>query len=168
MGRNFVLSLLVSMLLVSATLALLPVGVRAHEPEDEQEFETVLNDRFDPSRPGAEGEVEGEVIAGVIVIEEFEAEGLPLDHPLLIVVAFGPFDFDDFADFLLTRAPVFTFAVRTDDDGEFEMEDLEIITGLAPGTYRMDFFVVHPHPTDVLPLSRTLLLACIPAISVTV
>ena len=51
MRQHFVLSLLVSMILVIASLALLPVGVQAHEEEDEDElvgtFDWLLGDDLD-------------------------------------------------------------------------------------------------------------------------
>ena len=150
LGFAMVMSLLASITAVPIALA------------DDQEFD--MNDRFATQTfPGGGGSGEVEVEDGSVEFE-IEAENFPPNHAfelkvtidLTSVVTFGP--------------------ILSDEDGDLEIEDA--LTGLAPGTYRLDFFVTHTHSTvegsgEFGPFltglfDRDPLLSCQPAVNVTI
>ena len=155
-GLAVVLGLLLSVMVAPTALA-----------SDEEEFD--MNDRFAAGTPtGASGSGEVEVDDGSVEIE-VGAEGLLPNHAYELKVTIGPA-----GGFAPTS--VVTFGpVTSDDDGEIEFEE---DLGLAPGTYRVDLFVTHIHPTVAgsgptgaaltALFNRDPLLSCQPAPTVTV
>ncbi len=112
-----------------------------------------MNDRF-ATEKGASGSAEAEVDDGEVEFE-VEAEGLvPGEEYELSVTR-------DFID-------IFTFGpVTADEDGEVEFEgDIDLLSLLGPGTYRLDFFLTRP--SGLLLFARDLLLACQPFVSATI
>ena len=109
-----------------------------------------MNDRF-ATETGASGSGQADVEGGSVEIE-VKAEGLNPGHDYELNVTI------DFASFV-------TFTATANADGEVEFEE---VMALAPGTYRLDFFVTHDHATGtgvVFGLfDRDLLLACQPAV----
>ena len=133
---------------------------------DDQEEEFDMNDRFTPGglgSTGASGSGEVEVDDGSVEME-VEAEGLLPNHSYELRVVVGP----QGAPFQPGFFVVVFGPMMSDDDGEIEFEeDLD----LDPGSYRLDLFVTHPHPTGPMPLpigDRDPLLACAPAPMVTI
>ena len=158
-----VLSVLVALSLFGA-LALLPVSVQAHEESD-------FNDRFAVETRGSRGEIEfkDDQEGSFIEIDEIEVEGLRPNHAyeIWVTVDFDPSLTATFGPFM------------SDEDGELEVEELEV-GPLAPGSYRVDVFLTHPHTTTLGPLAtagppfdiepfttRDILLACEPALFIT-
>ena len=119
------------------------------------DFEFDMNDRF-ATETGASGSGQADVEGGSVEIE-VKAEGLIPNHRYELNVTI------DFAS-VVTFGPV-----TANEDGEVEFEgDLDLLSLLGAGTYRLDFFVTHDHTTGVdgIPglLNRDLLLACQPAV----
>ena len=151
LGLAVVVSLLLSVMLAPNVLA------------DDQEEEFDMNDRF-ATENGASGSGETEVDDGSVELE-VEAEGLLPNHPYELRVTVGP----QGAPFQPGFFVVVFGPVTSDDDGEIEFdEDLD----LDPGSYRVDLFVTHDHPTVAPALpdigNRDPLLACAPAPMVTI
>ncbi len=129
-------------------------GPSFHEVGVERFFFDMLDD-FAVEMTGASGSGQVDVDDGTVEVE-VEAEGLiPGDEYELNVTI-------DFAS-VVTFGPV-----TADEDGEVEFEgDIP----LAPGTYRLDFFVTRPtgNVADIPGLfDRDLLLACDPAVFLTI
>jgi len=118
-------------------------------------------------------------VDGDFVEIEVEAEGLLPYHQyeMKVTVGFCPPDpinagFCD-APTMPTLAVVTCGWENSDSDGEVEFDcDLDLVELLGPGTYRLDFFVTHIHPTGPgsglgFPISGVLdrdpLLRCFPA-----
>ena len=122
----------------------------------DQEFQFDMLDDLAVEKTDASGSGEAEVDDGALEVE-VEAEGLIPgdDYELNVTIDF---------------ASVVTFGpVTADEDGEVEFEgDIP----LAPGEYRLDFFVTHTAPTGTGVvfglLDRDLLLRCAPAVFVTI
>ena len=131
-----------------------------HEVGVERFFFAMRDDFATATEKGGSGSGQADVDGGTVEVE-VEAEGLVpgVDYELHVTINFGRVE---------------TFTATADEDGEVEFEgEFE----LAPGTYRLDFFVTLDHPTileadfpvpDVLfvflLLDRDLLLRCMPAI----
>ena len=180
MRRRFVLSLLVSALLVIASLALLPVGVQADE---EQVSEFAMHDGRALETTGAGG-------SGIVAVDEdgemelrVRADSLRADHDYDVVVTIRPAsagaDPSQITD-------VLRFATSSNDDAKLRFKVDEVDLGLDAGTYRIDFFVTHGHgPVFLEPApfdgtdtnvnewlrfktQRDVLLSCSPAAIVTI
>ena len=135
---------------------------RANPAHHDNEF--AMLDDFATETTGATGS--GKARVGSSVEVEVEAKGLIPGHEYELNVTIGPQP-DGFTSFV-TFGPLIA-----DEDGEVEFEeDLDLLSLLGPGTYRLDFFVTHTHPTIPDPLfgllDRDLLLRCAPFITVTV
>ena len=131
---------------------------RANPAHHDNEF--AMLDDFATETTGATGS--GKARVGSSVEVEVKAHGLIPGHDYELNVTI------DFAS-VATFGPV-----TANEDGEVEFEeDLDLLSLLGPGTYRLDFFVTHTHPTIPDPLfggllDRDLLLRCAPFITVTV
>ena len=159
-------------------VSLLVVGmVAAPAAADDDEFEFVMHDRFAFETPtGASGSGEVEVDDGSVEIQ-VEAEGLLPNHPYELkvtiqVVTNGPPGAP--SGFGFNPDNIHTFPATSDDDGEIEFEE-DLV--LAPGKWRLDFFVTHTdHPVAgvgsfpglTAALGRDPLLSCAPAAIVTI
>ena len=153
--------------LATLMVSLLMVVMVAAPAAADESHEFDMNDRF-ATEKGASGSGEVEVDDGSVEIK-VEAEGLRPNHAYELKVTIGP-------PGAFAPTDVVTFGpVTSDDDGEIEFEeDLD----LAPGAYRLDLFVTHPHPTvagsgpDGIALTglfgRDPLLSCAPAPMVTI
>lgn len=148
--KRFVLPLTVMISLLFGIMVTLTVLA------GDQEFEFDMNDRFSASGAGGDGEVEVE--DGSMDLE-IEATGLQANTNYEVVVTIGPKD--SFGPF----GKVFRFPVTIDEDGELDFETEEFDLGLAPDTYRFDFFVMLPGDD---PAVGPYPLACQPASVITV
>ena len=124
-------------------------------------FETFdMNDRF-ATETGASGF--GKVRAtqeGCIEVSGVNAKNLRPDHAYEVTVTIQlavPGDFTGDVD-IVTSDPIIS-----DADGDLEINDFDLGC-FDPGTYRLDVFVTHDHPTgpDPFGLDRDILLACQP------
>ena len=167
-----ILSVLVALSLFAA-LALLPVSVQAHEEVD-------FNDRFAVQTTGARGEIEfdDDQEGSFIEISEIEVEDLLPDHAYEIWVTVS----DPATPFVLVIPAQQFGPFVSDEDGELEVEELEVSVP-GPGTYRVDVFLTHIHSTTcpsagfgaflcgllgtVEDPTRDILLACQPALIIT-
>lgn len=141
-----VLSMLVALSLF-AGLAFFPVSVQAEEAD--------FNDRFaSGQRPeaGARGVIEFDTDqeGSSIEISEIEVEGLlpNNDYEIWVTVDFDPSLTARFGPFF------------ADEFGGLKVEELEVSVP-GPGSYRLDVFLTHTHPTGA---TSALLLALIGAI----
>lgn len=124
--RNFrrlsIFAVVTSFLLATAAA---PAIAAAANPFD-------MNDRFSTLGAGEAGQGKIQLKQGEAVLQ-LKVRDLAANHDYLVHVTV---DFDP--------ALTITFPVTTDDRGKFKVKnDL----GLAAGTYRLDIFVTHPHPT---------------------
>ncbi len=168
--------------LVAVIALLLSITVPTALAGDDQEQEFAMLDDF-ATEDGASGSGESEV-DGDFVEVAVDAEGLLPYHQYEMKVTIGPCTSPAIAD---CDAPIVGMPAvvtcgweNSDSDGEVEFDcDLDLVELLGPGTYRLDFFVTHIHPTDpagnpqggdpdpgvILPLvlDRDPLLRCSPA-----
>ena len=134
---------------------------------EDQEFFFAMRDDLATDRTGASGSGEAEADDGTLEFE-VEAEGLEPGHEYELNVTIGPqpVGFTSFVTF---------GTVTADEDGEVEFEgDIE----LAPGNYRLDFFVTLTEPTATGGgfagpfvtsfIDRDPLLRCAPAVFLTI
>ncbi len=163
--------------LVAVIALLLSVTVPTALADDDQEQEFDMNDRF-ATEDGASGSGESEVDGDFVQID-VDAEGLLPHHQYEMKVTIGfcsaPHIFDCDAPVGGPPPAIVTCGwENSDGHGDVEFDcDLDLVELLGPGTYRLDFFVTHIHPTvdgccGVGPLLTTVLdrdplLACQPA-----
>ncbi len=96
-----------------------------------------------------------------IVLDRLHVKNLQPRHDFEVVVTVGaPGDLTFTPVNIITSGPITTNA-----DGHLKIQNLDA-GSFAPGDYRVDIFVVHPHGGE--PLTRDLLLACHPFPVVTV
>ncbi len=117
-----------------------------------------MNDRF-ATEKGASGHAISKVDDGELGLH-LVAKGLQTNHDYEVLVTIGIGDAFGGVDLLV-------FPVTSDKNGKLKFDIKGLDLGLAPGDYRLDFLVVHPHG-DPDPTLRDLLLACQPAPRVTV
>ena len=120
-----------------------------------------MNDRFSGS--GAKGSGTARVTDGQINLT-IHARDLEANHPYEVHLIVGPegnpmLDLDNLTD-------VHVFPVSSDRRGRLEFKIVGFDLGLDPGQYRLDYVVVHDHPTVDFP--GNLVLACAPASFVTI
>ncbi len=105
-------------------------------------------------------------VQGSSVQISVDAEGLMANHDYELNVTIGRGNTFPPSSFV-------TFTATSDSDGKIKFEeDLDLVSTLGPGTYRLDFFVTHDHSTGtgvVFGLfDRDLLLRCAPFTLVTI
>ena len=128
------------------------------EVENKDRFD--MNDRFSGS--GANGSGRAEEEDGELELR-LDINDLIADHPYEVHVIVGPEGNPDLDLDNLTAVHV--FPVTADEDGELRF-NVEFDLNLDPGQYRLDYVVVHDHPTVDFP--GNLVLACAPASFVTI
>jgi hypothetical protein len=105
---------------------------------------------------------------GSIVLDRLHVKNLSPNHDFEVIVTVGaPGDFTFNPVDIVTSGPI-----TSNTDGHLKIKNFDLGISFAPGDYRVDILVVHPHQPDGTPggdpLTRDLLLACQPAPVVTV
>ena len=177
------LSILVALLVAAAAITPLAVLSLVSADSSDEDEEVDFNDRFAVETRGSRGEIEfdDQQEGSFIEISEIEAEGLQPDHQYEIWVTVSP-PGPPFANVISALTAKFG-PFDSDEDGELEVEELEVSVP-DPGSYRVDVFLTHIHPTacpstglgaDLCGLlgttgddaTRDVLLACQPALLIT-
>jgi len=120
-----------------------------------------MNDSFSGS--GANGNGTAMVTNGQINLT-IHGRDLEVDHPYEVHLIVGPegnpdLDLDNLTD-------VHVFPVVSDKNGKLRFKIVGFDLGLDPGQYRLDYVLVHDHPTVDFP--GNLVLACAPESFVTI
>ena len=127
-----------------------------------------MNDRFSGS--GAKGNGFVKVTDGQLNLT-IHARNLEAHHPYEVHVIVGPEGNPDLVDDLSDLIGVHIFPVTSDKNGKFKFKEVGFALDLAPGSYRLDYLVLHDlaahdHDQDTFP--TFLVLACEPASFVTI
>ena len=121
-----------------------------------------MNDRFSSPRSGAKGNGTAKVTDGQLNLT-IHARDLIANHPYEVHLLVGP---PNDPDLNLAELTAHIFPVASDQRGKLRFKIVGFDLGLDPGQYRLDYVVVHDHPTVDFP--GNLVLACQPASFVTI
>ncbi len=113
-----------------------------------------MNDRFSGS--GANGDGNATLQQGQLNLN-IRANDLIAGHPYEVHVIVGP----EGGSFDPANSDIYVFPVTADKNGKVRFNVAQLDLGLDPGLYRLDYVVVHDHPTVDFP--DNLVLACEPA-----
>ena len=128
-----------------------------------------MNDRFSDS--GAKGSGTARVKDGQMTLT-IHARDLEANHPYEVHVIVGPEGRRELVDDLSDLIGVHIFPVTSDKNGKFKFKEVGFALDLAPGSYRLDYLVLHDldahahEGKDEFP--DFLVLACAPASFVTI
>ncbi len=123
-----------------------------------ERFVMDMNDRFSGS--GASGDLRLKMKHGEMNLRT-RGRGLETNHPFEVHVTVG---FEGETGFNPETIHVFPITTNSRGRARLTVEDFDL--GLGPGSYRLDFLVVHDHTPPDFPAS--FILACQPAPFVTI